>query len=97
MVQGGLSTTMELVALAKPLVYFPLRRDWEQERHVSHRLDHYRAGIRLDYSDTTPSDPATAAPARAATYRSPVPRTPQRRCEPGNSRIARLLLTAPAR
>jgi UDP-N-acetylglucosamine:LPS N-acetylglucosamine transferase len=59
-VQDGLSTTMELVALGRPFVYFPLRRHWEQEQHVARRLDHYRAGIRLDFADTTPADLATA-------------------------------------
>lgn len=29
-VQGGLSTTMELVAVGRPFVYFPLQHHWEQ-------------------------------------------------------------------
>jgi len=68
-VQGGLSTTMELVALRKPFVYFPLRRHWEQQHHVVHRLDHYRAGIRLDYPTTTPSDLGAAM--RRALHQTP--------------------------
>jgi hypothetical protein len=56
-VQGGLSTTMELAALRRPFVYFPLRRHWEQRHHVAHRLNHYRAGIGLDYAATTPGGP----------------------------------------
>ena len=52
-VQGGLSTTMELVATRRPFVYFPLRNHWEQMHHVAYRLDRYRAGTRLDYTSTT--------------------------------------------
>lgn len=59
-VQGGLSTTMELVATGRPFVYFPLRRHWEQQHFVTHRLDHYKAGIRMDYA-TTSADDLTAA------------------------------------
>jgi pimeloyl-ACP methyl ester carboxylesterase/UDP:flavonoid glycosyltransferase YjiC (YdhE family) len=59
-VQGGLSTTMELVATGRPFIYFPLRRHWEQQHFVTHRLDHYRAGLRMDYTTTTADDLATA-------------------------------------
>ena len=45
-VQGGLSTTMELTAARRPFVYFPLAHHWEQQHFVAHRLDHYGAGIR---------------------------------------------------
>ena len=40
-VQGGLSTTMELVARAPPSAYVPPRKHWEQQAYVSHRLRHY--------------------------------------------------------
>jgi hypothetical protein len=59
-VQGGLSTTMELVATGRPFIYFPLRRHWEQQHFVTHRLDHYRAGLRMDYATTSPGDLAAA-------------------------------------
>jgi pimeloyl-ACP methyl ester carboxylesterase/UDP:flavonoid glycosyltransferase YjiC (YdhE family) len=59
-VQGGLSTTMELVATGRPFIYFPLRRHWEQQHFVTHRLDHYRAGLRMDYTTTTADDLATS-------------------------------------
>lgn len=59
-VQGGLSTTMELVAARRPFVYFPLHKHWEQVYHVAHRLNHYRAGLRLDYAQTAPADLAKA-------------------------------------
>ena len=35
-VQGGLSTTMELVAARRPFVYFPLANHWEQQHFVDH-------------------------------------------------------------
>ncbi len=41
LVQGGLSTTMELVAARRPFLYFPLTGHFEQNRHVAHRLEHY--------------------------------------------------------
>jgi pimeloyl-ACP methyl ester carboxylesterase/UDP:flavonoid glycosyltransferase YjiC (YdhE family) len=59
-VQGGLSTTMELVATGRPFIYFPLRRHWEQQHFVTHRLSHYRAGLRMDYLTTSADDLATA-------------------------------------
>jgi len=59
-VQGGLSTTMELVATGRPFIYFPLRRHWEQQHFVTHRLHHYRAGLRMDYATTTADDLAAA-------------------------------------
>jgi pimeloyl-ACP methyl ester carboxylesterase/predicted glycosyltransferase len=51
-VQGGLTTTMELTAAGTPFLYVPLRHHFEQSRHVPHRLARYRAGHRLDYPDT---------------------------------------------
>jgi pimeloyl-ACP methyl ester carboxylesterase/UDP:flavonoid glycosyltransferase YjiC (YdhE family) len=59
-VQGGLSTTMELVAARRPFVYFPLAHHWEQQHFVVHRLAHYGAGVRMDYASTSPRDLADA-------------------------------------
>jgi UDP-N-acetylglucosamine:LPS N-acetylglucosamine transferase len=53
-VQGGLTTCMELTALGKPFIYVPLRHHFEQNFHVAHRLDRHRAGRRLDWSQTGP-------------------------------------------
>ena len=53
-VQGGLSTCMELAAARRPFLYFPLRRHFEQNVHVPHRLARYAAGTRMDYHETTP-------------------------------------------
>jgi UDP-N-acetylglucosamine:LPS N-acetylglucosamine transferase len=57
-VQGGLTTTMELAANRRPFLYFPLAHHFEQNFHVRHRLDRYRAGHRMDYAT---SDPDTIA------------------------------------
>ena len=52
-VQGGLTTCMELTANRRPFIYFPLAHHFEQNFHVTHRLDRYRAGRRMDYATTT--------------------------------------------
>ena len=49
-VQGGLTTTMELTACRRPFLYVPLEHHFEQQRHVPFRLERYRAGRRLDYA-----------------------------------------------
>ena len=59
-VQGGLTTTMELTANRRPFLYVPLRHHFEQNFHVRHRLDRYRAGRHLDYDDTKPDALAAA-------------------------------------
>jgi UDP:flavonoid glycosyltransferase YjiC (YdhE family) len=59
-VQGGLTTTMELVAARRPFVYFPLRNHFEQQVHVRHRLDRYRAGRAMDYGSASTEDIASA-------------------------------------
>jgi UDP:flavonoid glycosyltransferase YjiC (YdhE family) len=53
-VQGGLTTCMELTAAGTPFLYFPLRHHFEQNFHVAHRLEQYGAGRRMDYSSATP-------------------------------------------
>jgi pimeloyl-ACP methyl ester carboxylesterase/predicted glycosyltransferase len=68
-VQGGLSTCMELAANRRPFLYFPLRNHFEQNLHVAHRLDRYRAGRRMDYAR---SDPDAIAEAIAAELDRPV-------------------------
>ena len=54
MVQGGLTTTMELTACKVPFIYVPLRNHFEQNFHVRARLDRYNAGRCLEYSDADP-------------------------------------------
>jgi predicted glycosyltransferase len=62
-VQGGLTTTMELTASRRPFLYFPLERHFEQNRHVAHRLDRYGAGRRMSFADS-PADAIAAAMAQ---------------------------------
>jgi pimeloyl-ACP methyl ester carboxylesterase/predicted glycosyltransferase len=53
-VQGGLTTCMELTAAKRPFLYFPLRRHFEQRYQVSYRLDRYGAGRRMEYDTASP-------------------------------------------
>jgi predicted glycosyltransferase len=59
-VQGGLTTAMELTANGRPFLYFPLRHHFEQNHHVAHRLERYGAGRRMDFDESTPEVIATA-------------------------------------
>jgi predicted glycosyltransferase len=59
-VQGGLATGMELAAAARPFLYFPLQRHFEQNLHVRHRLERYGAGRPMDYATATPESIAEA-------------------------------------
>jgi len=59
-VQGGLTTAMELTAARRPFLYFPLRHHFEQSFHVRHRLDRYRAGRCMDYQTAGAADIAAA-------------------------------------
>jgi pimeloyl-ACP methyl ester carboxylesterase/UDP-N-acetylglucosamine:LPS N-acetylglucosamine transferase len=60
-VQGGLSTTMELTISRRPFLYFPLANHCEQLYNVAHRLDTYQAGRRLEYAATDADALADAA------------------------------------
>jgi pimeloyl-ACP methyl ester carboxylesterase/predicted glycosyltransferase len=53
-VQGGLTTCMELTAAGTPFLYFPLKNHFEQNFHVAHRLDRYGAGRRMEFATSTP-------------------------------------------
>ena len=68
-VQGGLSTAMELTATKRPFIYFPLHDHFEQNIHVAHRLARYGAGTRMDYHQT---DPEALAHAIADGLKRPV-------------------------
>ncbi len=71
-VQGGLTTAMELTANKRPFLYFPLRHHFEQNFHVRRRLENYGAGRRMDYDDSPPEQIATAIAqeiGRTVTYR----------------------------
>jgi pimeloyl-ACP methyl ester carboxylesterase len=59
-VQGGLTTSMELTANRRPFLYFPLRHHFEQNFHVRHRLERYGAGRRMDFDKDGPEEIAVA-------------------------------------
>ncbi len=53
-VQAGGTTTLELTALRRPFLYFPLESHFEQMKFIADRLARHQAGIKLMYSRTTP-------------------------------------------
>jgi pimeloyl-ACP methyl ester carboxylesterase/predicted glycosyltransferase len=59
-VQGGLTTSMELTANRRPFLYFPLRHHFEQNFHVRHRLARYGAGRCMDFETDGPAEIAAA-------------------------------------
>ena len=63
-VQGGLTTCMELAAARRPFLYVPLENHFEQNFHVRHRLENYGAGRGIRYSEA--SDPEALAAALVA-------------------------------
>jgi pimeloyl-ACP methyl ester carboxylesterase/predicted glycosyltransferase len=72
LVQGGLSTTMELVATRRPFLSFPLQRHFEQCVHVRRRLANYGADRSLDYATLDPdvlAERALAAMHQPVRYR----------------------------
>ncbi|GAC1447668.1 MAG: hypothetical protein PVSMB4_03560 [Ktedonobacterales bacterium] len=72
-VQGGLTTAMELTANQRSFLYFPLKQHFEQNLHVRHRLNRYGAGRCMDFDTATPAVIATAIAeeiGRTVTYRS---------------------------
>jgi predicted glycosyltransferase len=60
LIQGGLSTAMEMTALGRPFLYFPVKDHFEQQEYVDFRLRRYKAGIRMDFDHTSPSQLAEA-------------------------------------
>jgi pimeloyl-ACP methyl ester carboxylesterase/predicted glycosyltransferase len=70
LVQGGLSTTMELVATRRPFLSFPLQRHFEQCVHVRQRLANYAADRSVDYAATL--DPELLAQRALAAMHEPV-------------------------
>jgi UDP:flavonoid glycosyltransferase YjiC (YdhE family) len=59
-IQGGGTTTLELTALRRPFIYFPLEDHFEQNLVVAKRLERHGAGQRMLYSETTPEGLAEA-------------------------------------
>jgi predicted glycosyltransferase len=67
LVQGGLSTTMELVATRRPFLSFPLERHFEQCIHVRNRLHNYCADCSVRFCEVSPSELADRALSTMAT------------------------------
>ncbi len=59
-VQGGLTTAMELTASSRPFIYFPLKHHFEQNFHVRHRLERFHAGRCMDFDSSMPQTIARA-------------------------------------
>jgi predicted glycosyltransferase len=86
-VQGGLTTCLELTASRRPFIYVPLRHHFEQNFHVRHRLNRYGAGRHLPYEQA--ADPDALADAIAAEIDRNLDYRPVAR--DGAARAARLL------
>jgi predicted glycosyltransferase len=54
-VTGGGTVTLELIALQRPFLYFPLEQHFEQEMDVAARCERLGAGVKMRYSETTPN------------------------------------------
>lgn len=72
LVQGGLTTCMELAAAGTPFLYFPLRNHFEQNFHVASRLERYNAGRKMIFSQSDPDQIATAMTEELKTPRIPL-------------------------
>jgi UDP:flavonoid glycosyltransferase YjiC (YdhE family) len=72
-VQGGATATMELTALRRPFLYFPIEGHCEQEVQVASRLARYKAGVRMTLSETTPESLALTVMAHIGTEVSHAP------------------------
>lgn len=66
-VQGGGTVTLELTALRRPFVYFPIEGHCEQEVYVADRLARHQAGQRLRQSVTRPDQLAEIIAANLGT------------------------------
>jgi UDP:flavonoid glycosyltransferase YjiC (YdhE family) len=52
-IQGGATSAVELAALKKPFIYFPLEKHFEQA-NVARILNERKIGVEMHYSKTTP-------------------------------------------
>ncbi len=86
LVQGGLTTTMELTAAGRPFVYVPLRHHFEQNIHVRHRLDRYGAGRCVPWEEASAERLADELAALVGTAPSAAP------VDPGGAARAAALL-----
>ena len=65
-IQGGLTTAMELTANRRPFLYFPLRHHFEQNFHVRHRLERYGAGRCMSYEHDGPPRSPRRSPKKSS-------------------------------
>ncbi|MGB3315272.1 MAG: alpha/beta fold hydrolase [Albidovulum sp.] len=73
LVQGGLTTCMELAAAGTPFLYFPLRNHFEQNFHVASRLERYNAGRKMIFAEAGPTQIAEAMLTELRNPRIPLP------------------------
>jgi len=59
-VEGGLTSAVELAAVGTPFVYVPLSGHVEQESEVAPRLERLRIGRRMSFEELTPRNLARA-------------------------------------
>lgn len=71
-VQGGLSTTMELAYAGTPFVYVPLIDHFEQQFHVRHRLTHHGVGRAVDFRTADAESLATDVESMIGTIPPPI-------------------------
>jgi UDP:flavonoid glycosyltransferase YjiC (YdhE family) len=53
-VMGTGASTIELTAIRRPFLYFPLEKHFEHCVHVAGRISRHRAGVKMRYYETTP-------------------------------------------
>ena len=53
-VVGGGTTTVELTALRRPFIFFPLENQFDQQVYIADRLARQGAGIKMRFFETTP-------------------------------------------
>jgi UDP:flavonoid glycosyltransferase YjiC (YdhE family) len=73
-VQGGGTSTIELTALRRPFLFFPLEGHCEQQKYVVPRQKRLRAGVELRLRNTSPEElgrQITANVVREADYLQP--------------------------
>ena len=85
-VQGGLTTCMELVAAGRPFVAVPLRDHFEQNLVVPHRLARYGAPAPTPWDEATPERLAALMEERLGT--APGLRAGARRAAPRRAAAA---------
>jgi UDP:flavonoid glycosyltransferase YjiC (YdhE family) len=74
-VMGTGTSTIELTALRRPFLYFPIEKHFEQCIHVAGRIARHKAGTRMRYYKTTPetlADEILKRLGKEATY-APIP------------------------